>query len=94
MPTKIKRVALTDAPIEHVEGQLSGNPITSPKRLVVLCRAYLDLTQKQFADVIGVARETVNRWESGKQPIDRLPLMCLKYYLMLYSNKKLRKPHK
>ena len=28
-------------------------------------RAHLGLSQKQFADVLGVARNTVNRWEMG-----------------------------
>jgi DNA-binding transcriptional regulator YiaG len=37
----------------------------TPKRILKLRKA-LDLTQEQFAKEIGAFRETVARWESGK----------------------------
>lgn len=38
------------------------------------------LSQQQLADLIGVKRETVNRWESGKRSIEeeKLPVVCEK----------------
>ena len=38
------------------------------------------LDQRQFAELVGVTRETVNRWESGARKIDeeKLPVVCEK----------------
>ena len=39
-------------------------------------RSILKLTQKQFADFVGVSKPTVERWESGDEPI-RGPIVLI-----------------
>ena len=42
-----------------------------------------DMTQGQVAEIIGCAREQINRYEQGKQemPINRLKKLCLIYHI-------------
>ena len=32
-------------------------------------RADLDMTQAEFGDLVGVSRQTVHAWESGRHPV-------------------------
>lgn len=41
------------------------------------------MTQKQFAQAIGVQPETVSRWETGKQAIQAPCAMCVRYLALL-----------
>jgi len=45
-----------------------------------------DMTQKQFAEVLGVQPETVSRWETGVYRIQKSCATCLKYWIMLKEN--------
>ena len=39
----------------------------TPGKRIKEARKELGITQDQFAETLGVTREVVNRWESGKQ---------------------------
>jgi len=42
-------------------------------------RARLGLTQAQLAEQLGVERNTVNRWEMGLLPIQKITELAVKY---------------
>lgn len=48
----------------------------TPAQLKTL-RARLDLTQQQLAEALGVASNTVTRWEMGRHPIPRMAINLL-----------------
>jgi DNA-binding XRE family transcriptional regulator len=55
-------------------------------------RARLGLTQAELAEKLGVERNTVNRWEMGLLPIQKITELAVKYLeLDLKKSKRDRK---
>jgi DNA-binding transcriptional regulator YiaG len=52
-------------PILKYDVQDAGDDARWESELIRALRAHMHLTQKQFADVLGVRQQTVSEWESG-----------------------------
>jgi DNA-binding transcriptional regulator YiaG len=52
-------------PIIEYHAQDAGDDTRWKSELIRSLRAHMRLTQKQFADVLGVRQQTVSEWESG-----------------------------
>jgi DNA-binding XRE family transcriptional regulator len=81
-----KDQAMAKAPVTAIgtADQIIRNPDSGVNcQRMKRIRNHLSFTQKQLAEVIGVTRESVSRWESGKYQPDRTAIFALKYYLQL-----------
>lgn len=56
--------------------------------ILIMARVNLNLTQKQFADLIGFTEATVNRWENGKCKPTRKNRILIDFKIAEYMNKK------
>ena len=57
-------------------------PIQSPEQLVYETRKRLNLTQKLFAERLGVTFISVNRWENSKSHPSKMALKLLRGLLL------------
>ena len=64
-----------------VAAKLLEAGVTTPDALKFL-RNMTGLQGKEFAELLGVRRETVSRWEQGKRPVDRATYALLRQIVL------------
>jgi DNA-binding transcriptional regulator YiaG len=72
--TACDEVTLSGAQLEHLDAAIVGsivqNGLWCPETFKY-CRKNAGLRAVDLAELLGVAAETLSRWENGHQPIDR-----------------------
>lgn len=62
---------------------MRNEPVISNKELLAI-RQEFDLTQQEFADLLGVGRETVWLWENGRRTAKGAIAKLARIYLKLF----------